>query len=120
MTFKFMFSVHHEAGVRDASGIYQAEQVMQSSFEAVDTFNQQIRKDEQFVFAGGLLPPEAATVVNTDGTHSQGPVSSTRQLVDFWVIEVPNPESALAVADRAARASAVRELPGYPSLHRPY
>lgn len=88
---------------------------MQSSFGVVNTFNQQIRKDEQFVFAGGLLPPAAATVVNTDSTHSQGPVSSTRELGNFWVIEVQNRKSALAVTDRA-----VRELPGQPSLHRPY
>jgi len=61
-----------------------------------------------WVFAGGLLPYDSATVVRVqDGTTTMtdGPFAETKeQLAGFWVIEVDDLDAALAWAEKCAEA----------------
>ena len=81
---------------------------MQPLFEAVDRFNQRARDAGVWVFAGGLKPGDAATVV--DGTGSEpvltdGPYLETKEwLGGFWVFELPDREAALRWATEASAA----------------
>ena len=81
---------------------------MQSIFAAVDAFNEKIK--EQTVFAGGLEEPETATVV--DGTKdsvvvTDGPFLETKEhLGGFWILELPDLDTALKLAGEASKACA--------------
>ena len=82
------------------------QEEMQEAFRAVDAFNTELRSSGAWVFAGGLHPPSTATVVRTQGGHvvtTDGPFAETKeQLGGFWVIKVPDLDSAL---DWAAKGS---------------
>ena len=61
-----------------------------------------------FVFHGGVLPPESATVVRQSGAEfliTDGPYSETKEhLGGFWIIEVADLDAALEWAKLAAVA----------------
>jgi hypothetical protein len=98
---QYMFSVIH--GELDYT---EAEE--QSIFAAVDAFNEKIK--DQIVFAGGLEEPETATVV--DGTQesvvmTDGPfVEAKEHLGGFWILELPDLDTALKLAGEASKACA--------------
>lgn len=85
-----------------------ADEVVQAMFADVEAFNQEVRTSGAWVFAGGLNPPETATVVRTlngeavltDGPHSE----SEEQLGGFWVVRAPDLDAALELARRASAA----------------
>lgn len=82
---------------------------MQAAFEAVDAFNTQIEQSGALVFAGGLTPPETATVVrNHEGGEAvlvDGPFAETKEVLGgFWVVEVPDLDAALELAKQASAA----------------
>ena len=100
---QYLLSVH------DTHGAPAPEPaVMQAMFADVDAFNKEVQASGEWVFAGGLEPPETATVVRiADGevVLTDGPFAETREhLGGFWVIETSDLDAALALADRAARA----------------
>ena len=103
---QFMLSVHHEPGVQAAGGAYETEEDAQTAFAAVGALNKQLEKDGQLVFVGALNPPEVAATASPDGQVVEGPVSDVvgRQLGGFWIIDVPDRQTALAVAEHAAKA----------------
>jgi len=82
------------------------EEEVQRAYQAVDAFNAELRSSGAWVFAGGLHPPDMTTVVRTQSGRvitTDGPFSETKeQLGGFWVIKVPDLDSAL---DWAARGS---------------
>lgn len=58
-----------------------------------------------FVFGGGLLPHEELSVVDTDGTVTNGPYPESRAYVGgFTIVDVPSREAALEWAARIAVA----------------
>ncbi len=69
---------------------------------AIDAFNERLRADGQWVFAGGLASPGTATVVDgrygepvfTDGPYLEAP----EHVVGFWVVEAPHLDVALRLA----------------------
>jgi hypothetical protein len=81
---------------------------MQAAFAAVDAFNTEVQAAGAWVFAGGLLPPQSATVVDATGGQvvtTDGPFAETKeQLGGFWVIEVPDLDAALAWAAKGSTA----------------
>jgi hypothetical protein len=83
---------------------------MQPLFEAVERFNQKARDAGVWVFAGGLKPGDAATVVDGTGTEpvlTDGPYLETKEwLGGFWVFELPDRETALRWATEASAACA--------------
>ena len=73
----------------------------------------------QWVFGGGLMDHEKASVVATDGTVTDGPYPESKQyLGGFAIVDVPSREEALAWAAKFAVAcrcaQEVREI-----LHDP-
>ena len=75
---------------------------------AIDAFNDRLQAKGQWVFAGGLGSPNAATVV--DGRQGEplftdGPfVESKEYLVGFWIIEAPDLDVALKLAAEGSKA----------------
>jgi hypothetical protein len=74
---------------------------------AIDKFNERLRADGHWVFAGGLGSPGTATVVdNRDGeaVFTDGPfVESKEYLAGFWIIEAPDLDVALELAAEGSR-----------------
>ena len=69
---------------------------------AIDVFNEQLRSDGHWVFAGGLASPATATVIdNRDGANvfTDGPFVETKEHVaGFWIIEASDLDVALRLA----------------------
>jgi hypothetical protein len=82
----------------------------QKSFADVARVNAEMQETGTWVFAGGLLPPDSATVVRAgDGTGTttmtDGPFAETKeQLGGFWVIRCNDLDEALAWADKCSVA----------------
>jgi len=74
----------------------------------VGAFNQKLQDEGAWVFAGGLFPAELASVVRTDSGQrlvTDGPFSEAKEHIGgFWVIEAPDLDAALALADEGSRA----------------
>jgi hypothetical protein len=69
---------------------------------AIDAFNEQLKADGHWVFAGGLASPSTATVVDgrdeepmfTDGPY----LESKEYIVGFWIIQTADLDVALRLA----------------------
>jgi len=100
---QYLLAVHH-AG--DGPDMPQEE--LQASFGEVDAFNKELLESGSWVFAGGLHPASAATVVDATGPEplvTDGPFVDTKeQLGGFWVIEAADLDRALSLAKRASKA----------------
>ena len=74
---------------------------------AIDVFNEQLRAEGHWVFAGGLASPSSATVVDgRDGepVFTDGPyVESKEHIVGFWIIEAPHLDVALRLAAQGSK-----------------
>lgn len=83
-------------------------EVMERAYRDVDVFNQKLKEQGAWVFAGGLHPPTTATVVRVqDGEvlTSDGPFAETKeQLGGFWIVTAPDLDAALALAAEGAAA----------------
>jgi hypothetical protein len=75
---------------------------------AVDVFNDQLRAEGHWVFAGGLAAPSAATVIDSRGEQAMftdGPfLESKEYLVGFWIIEAADLDVALKLAAEGSKA----------------
>ena len=84
------------------------EEEIQQAYKAVDAFNAELQSAGAWVFAGGLHPPETATVVRSQNGQvvtTDGPFAETKeQLGGFWVIRVPDLDAALAWAAKGSEA----------------
>jgi hypothetical protein len=74
---------------------------------AIDAFNDRLRADGHWVFAGGLGSPNTATVIDNRGgaaLFSDGPfVESKEHLAGFWIIEAPDLDVALRLAAEGSK-----------------
>jgi hypothetical protein len=75
---------------------------------AIDAFNDGLRTEGYWVFAGGLAAPDTATVIDNRDDKSMftdGPFVETKEyLSGFWVIEAPDLDVALKLAAGASKA----------------
>jgi hypothetical protein len=75
---------------------------------AIDVFNARLQVDGHWVFAGGLGYPDAATVVDNRGSEAiitDGPFAESKEyLAGFWIIEAPDLDVALTLAERGSKA----------------
>ena len=80
----------------------------QTEATAIDVFNDRLRAEGFWVFAGGLGSPEPATVIDNRGDEvvfTDGPfVESKEYLAGFWIIEAPDLDVALGLAAEGSRA----------------
>lgn len=76
--------------------------------EAIDKFNDQLRVDGHWIFAGGLDSPPTATVIdNRNGLNvfTDGPfIGSKENFSGFWIIETPNLEIARKLAFEGSKS----------------
>jgi hypothetical protein len=84
----------------------------QPIFEAVDRFNDKLRAEGAWVFAGGLAPIGSTTTVDgrpDEPIITDGPfVESKEWIGGFWVIEAPDLDAALKWAAEGSKACAGR------------
>jgi len=75
---------------------------------AIEVFNERLQDEGNWVFAGGLAFPGAATVVDNRGEDTlvtDGPfLESKEYLAGFWIIEAPNADVALRLAAEGSKA----------------
>lgn len=100
---QYMLAVH---GV-DGAEAPPADDV-QEMYADVDKVNQELQAAGVWVFAGGLLPVETATVVRVDAgkvTTTDGPFADTKEhLGGFWVIRARDLDEALGWAEKCSAA----------------
>ena len=77
-------------------------------YAQVDAFNKNLMESGEWVFAGGLLPADTATVVRAQGgkvVTTDGPFAESKeQIGGFWVIKAADLDVALAIAARGSEA----------------
>jgi hypothetical protein len=85
-----------------------SDEDIQTAFAQVDKVNNEMQAAGVWVFAGGLLPPDTATVVRTRNgstTMTDGPFAETKeQLGGFWVINCADLDQALSWARKCSEA----------------
>ena len=100
---QYLLAVHMVEGEPAPS-----EADMQASYQAVDVFNRELMASGQWVFGGGLLPPDISTVVRAQGgkvVTTDGPFAESKEQVGgFWVIKAADLDAALAIAARGSEA----------------
>ena len=75
---------------------------------AIDAFNDRLRAEGHWVFAGGLAPPSSATVMDNRGEEAMftdGPfLESKEYLAGFWIIQAADLDVALKLAAAGSKA----------------
>jgi hypothetical protein len=79
-----------------------------SEATAIDAFNDRLKAEGHWVFAGGLGSPSAATVIDNRGDEAMvtdGPfVESKEYLAGFWIMEAADLDVALKLAAQGSKA----------------
>jgi len=74
----------------------------------IDAFNDGLRAEGHWVFAGGLGSPDPATVIDNRGDEAvftDGPfLESKEYLAGFWIIEAPDLDVALKLGAAGSKA----------------
>ena len=100
---QYMLAVHIVEGEP-----VRSEADTQRAYQAVDAFNRELMASGQWVFAGGLLPPDTATVVRAQGgkvVTTDGPFAESKeQIGGFWVVKAADLDAALEIAARGSEA----------------
>jgi hypothetical protein len=103
----YLMSVHGPAE-RNEFGNYGSKAEMEAAYAATGEFNEKLRADGYWVFAGGLQPGSTATVVDGQGETpvlTDGPYLESKELIGgFWVIEAPDLDTALRLAAEGSKA----------------
>ena len=75
---------------------------------AIDVFNDRLKAEGYWVFAGGLAAPSSATVIDNRGEEAMftdGPfLESKEHLAGFWIIEAADLDVVLKLAAEGSKA----------------
>jgi hypothetical protein len=100
---EYMLAVHSVEGAPAPD-----QETMQKMYAQVGAFNEEVTAAGIWVFAGGLQPRDTATVVDGTGDEpliTDGPFAESKEyLGGFWVINVPDLDTALDWARRGSAA----------------
>ena len=103
----YLLSVHGPAE-RSEFGDYGSEEEMEKAFAETGVFNERLRADGYWVFAGGLQPASTATVVDGRGATpvmTDGPYLESKEVIGgFWIIDAPDLDVALKLAAEGSKA----------------
>ena len=103
----YLLAVHGPAET-DEFGSYGSREEMEEAFAATGAFNDQLKAEGYWVFAGGLESASTATVVDGRGgtpVITDGPYLETKEYIGgFWVIDAPDLEVALKLAAAGSKA----------------
>lgn len=104
---QYLMAVHGPVEMNEF-GTYGSKEEMEKAFAATDAFNEQLREDGYWVFAGGLQAASNSTVVDGQGEApviTDGPYLETKEIIaGFWIIEAPDLDVALKLAAGASKA----------------
>ncbi len=103
----YLLAVHGPAEMNEF-GNYGSKEEMEAAFAATGAFNEQLKTDGYWVFAGGLQSATTATVVDGRGEtplFTDGPYLETKEYIGgFWVIDAPDLDVALRLAAAGSKA----------------
>jgi hypothetical protein len=103
----YLLSVHGPVE-RTEFGDYGSKEEMEAAFAATGAFNDRLKEQGYWVFAGGLEAGTTATVVDGTGEApvvTDGPYLESKELIGgFWVIEAPDLDVALQLAAEGSKA----------------
>ncbi len=103
----YLLTVHGPAEMNEY-GNYDSRDEMEESFAATGAFNDRLRAEGYWVFAGGLQAASTATVVDGRGDTpvlTDGPYLETKEVIaGFWVIDAPDLDVALRLAAEGSHA----------------
>ncbi|WP_193611493.1 YciI family protein [Nocardioides lijunqiniae] len=89
--------------IDDESGSATSEEMT-----AVRAFNDRLREEGHWVFAGGLAAPSSATVIDDRdgrGIVTDGPfVESKEYCAGLWILEAPDLDVAMRLAAQGSRS----------------
>ncbi|GAA2758009.1 YciI family protein [Actinopolymorpha rutila] len=89
--------------IDDTAGLATSDEMA-----AIDEFNDGLRAEGHWVFAGGLASPSAATVIDSRGEETlltDGPfLESKEHLAGFWIMEAADLDVALKLAAEGSKA----------------
>src|SRR5690348_15724574 len=75
---------------------------------AIDVFDDRLKTEGHWVFAGGLAAPSSATVIDNRGEEAMvtdGPfLESKEYLAGFWIMEAADLDVALKLAAEGSKA----------------
>jgi hypothetical protein len=100
---QYLLAVHSVEGEAARS-----DEDTRTAYGEVDKVNRELQAAGAWVFGGGLLPADTATVVRVENgttTMTDGPFAETKeQLGGFWVLRCEDLDQALAWAAKCAQA----------------
>ena len=100
---QYLLSVYQPAGPAPAP------EFLEPIMRDLEALNREMKAEGAWVFAAGLHPTEAATVVRQQGTEvliTDGPFAEAKEhLGGFTVIEAADLDAALGWAEKLARAT---------------
>jgi hypothetical protein len=103
----YLLAVHGPAEMNEY-GNYGSKEEMEQAFADTGAFNEKLREDGYWVFAGGLEPVSTATVVDGRGDKpvvTDGPYLESKEVLGgFWVIDAPDLDVALKLAADGSKA----------------
>lgn len=112
---QYLLSVHVVEGAPAFS-----DEETQTMFRETGRINDEMQATGAWVFAGGLLSPDSATVVRSENgatTMSDGPFAETKEhIAGFWVIKCADLDEALAWAEKCAAACGPVEVRPFDDL----
>lgn len=104
---QYFLAVNH-GPADDARMSQMSSDKMQAVYASVEAFNEDLRTEGAWVFAGGLQSVESSTVVDNTGAQpilTDGPYAESKEyLGGFWVIEAADLDAALAWAKKGSKA----------------
>ena len=109
---QYLLSVHGADSEFDPEagkfGSYPSMEAAEQAFADTGVFNQRIKDEGYFVFAGGLASASTASVVDGTGPSpviTDGPYLETKEWIGgFWIIEAPDLDVALKLAAEGSKA----------------
>ncbi len=94
---QYLVSVIHDA----------ADLATPDEMAAINAFNDRLKAEGHWVFAGGLASPSTATVIDNrreEAMFTDGPfLESKEYLAGFWIIEAPDLDVALKLAAEGSK-----------------
>jgi hypothetical protein len=89
--------------IHDTAGLATPEEMA-----AIKVFNEGLKAEGHWVFAGGLAAPSSATVIDNRGGEAlftDGPfLESKEYLAGFWIMEAADLDVALELAAKGSKA----------------
>lgn len=104
----YLLAVHMDTTALGEFGPYSSEEEMSQAMADTGAFNQLLQDEGYWVYAGGLQPARTAQVVDATTdivNNTSGPyLDQSEHLSGIWIVDVPDEETAVDLAEKASRA----------------